>query len=287
MATHSSILAWRIPWMEEPGRLQSTGSQRVGHDWATSLTSQAAQWLRIRLLMQDTPVRSLGGEDSLEKGKATHFIILAGRIPWTEETGGQRSTRWRRVGHDWTTKQQQTTDKEQKRCWMRRVGGGRRGIYLNGIHLGRAGEQRHLLAKTRPSTKAPPGPRQSKAEWRPCQSSNQAEQWVQRFPTPRPRPASVQRFPRSTQERGNRSRVDTGRPAHTPSVRTEVPLSRAVIGREAPRKERLMFVSCGLGKGRSSPPAGSVPPQHQAGCVRQSWGSEDGGGGSRFLKRMN
>ena len=36
MATHSSILAWRIPWMEEPGRLQSTGVQRVGHDWATS-----------------------------------------------------------------------------------------------------------------------------------------------------------------------------------------------------------------------------------------------------------
>ena len=32
MATHSSILAWRISWTEEPGRLQSTGSQRVGHD---------------------------------------------------------------------------------------------------------------------------------------------------------------------------------------------------------------------------------------------------------------
>ena len=32
MATHSSILAWRIPWMEEPDRLQSMGSQRVGHD---------------------------------------------------------------------------------------------------------------------------------------------------------------------------------------------------------------------------------------------------------------
>ena len=38
MATHSSILAWRIPRMEEPGGLQSTGSQRVGHDWATSLS---------------------------------------------------------------------------------------------------------------------------------------------------------------------------------------------------------------------------------------------------------
>ena len=33
MATHSSILAWRIPWTEETGRLQSIGSQRVGHDW--------------------------------------------------------------------------------------------------------------------------------------------------------------------------------------------------------------------------------------------------------------
>ena len=32
MATHSSILVWRIPWTEEPGRLQSMGSQRVGHD---------------------------------------------------------------------------------------------------------------------------------------------------------------------------------------------------------------------------------------------------------------
>ena len=37
MATHSSILAWKIPWTEEPGRLQSMGSQRVGHDWATLL----------------------------------------------------------------------------------------------------------------------------------------------------------------------------------------------------------------------------------------------------------
>ena len=38
MAPHSSILAWKIPWMEEPGRLQSVRSIRVGHDWATSLS---------------------------------------------------------------------------------------------------------------------------------------------------------------------------------------------------------------------------------------------------------
>ena len=40
MATHSSVLAWKIPWMEEPGKLQSMGSQRVRHNWETSLTSR-------------------------------------------------------------------------------------------------------------------------------------------------------------------------------------------------------------------------------------------------------
>ena len=38
METHSGTLAWKFPWMEEPGRLQSTGSRRVGHDWVTSLS---------------------------------------------------------------------------------------------------------------------------------------------------------------------------------------------------------------------------------------------------------
>ena len=38
MAPHSSTLAWKTPWTEEPGRLQSMGSLRVGHDWATSLS---------------------------------------------------------------------------------------------------------------------------------------------------------------------------------------------------------------------------------------------------------
>ena len=39
MATHSSVLAWEIQWTEEPGRLQSMGSQRVGYDLATEDTS--------------------------------------------------------------------------------------------------------------------------------------------------------------------------------------------------------------------------------------------------------
>ena len=41
MATHSSTFAWKIPWTEEPGRLQSIGLQRVGHDSATSLSLSA------------------------------------------------------------------------------------------------------------------------------------------------------------------------------------------------------------------------------------------------------
>ena len=49
MAPHSSALAWRIPWREEPCRLQSMGSQRVGHDWATSLSLSVGGNL-VRLL---------------------------------------------------------------------------------------------------------------------------------------------------------------------------------------------------------------------------------------------
>ena len=45
MATHSSILAWRIPWMEEPGKLHSMGLQGVGHDWAASLSLSFFQHL--------------------------------------------------------------------------------------------------------------------------------------------------------------------------------------------------------------------------------------------------
>ena len=54
MATHSSTLAWKIPWMEEPGRLQSMGLLRVRHDWATSLS--LFTFMRWRRKWQPTPV---------------------------------------------------------------------------------------------------------------------------------------------------------------------------------------------------------------------------------------
>ena len=54
MAPHSSTLAWKIPWAEEPGRLQSMGSLRVGHDWATSLS--LFTFMCWRRKWQPTPV---------------------------------------------------------------------------------------------------------------------------------------------------------------------------------------------------------------------------------------
>ena len=56
---HSSTLAWKIPWMEEPGSLQSMGSLRVRHDWATSLS--LFTFLHWRRKWQSTPVFFTGG----------------------------------------------------------------------------------------------------------------------------------------------------------------------------------------------------------------------------------
>ena len=75
MATHSSILAWRIPWTEEPGGLQSMGSQLS--DFTFTFHFHA-----------------------LEKEMATHSSILAWRIPETGEPGGPGSMGLHRVGHD-------------------------------------------------------------------------------------------------------------------------------------------------------------------------------------------
>ena len=58
MATHSSILAWKIPWMEEPGGLQSMGSQRVRHDWATSLKGRTKTTYKVPEMVQSQMVAS-------------------------------------------------------------------------------------------------------------------------------------------------------------------------------------------------------------------------------------
>ena len=61
MAPHSSTLAWKIPWTEEPVRLQSTGLQRVGHDWATSLS------LSLQVCMYVYTASSLSSHLSMDR----------------------------------------------------------------------------------------------------------------------------------------------------------------------------------------------------------------------------
>ena len=80
--THSSTLAWKIPWMEEPGGLQSMGSLRVGHDWATSLS--LFTFMHWRRKWQPTPV-FLPRESQGRQG-------LVGCCLWGSH----------RVGHDWS-----------------------------------------------------------------------------------------------------------------------------------------------------------------------------------------
>ena len=82
MAPHSSPLAWKIPWMEEPGRLQSMGSLGVQHDWATSLS--LFTFMHWRRKWQPTPV------------------FLPGESQGPGEPGGRPSVGSHRVGHDWS-----------------------------------------------------------------------------------------------------------------------------------------------------------------------------------------
>ena len=66
--------------------------------------SLVAETVKNQPEMWDTFVQSLGWEDPLEEGLATHSSILAWRIPWTEEAGGLQSMVLQNVGHDWVTK---------------------------------------------------------------------------------------------------------------------------------------------------------------------------------------
>ena len=117
MTTYCSILAWKIPWIEEPGGLQSTGLQKVGHDWVIKqaqilMRIQHTQGFPVDIVEKNPPT---GAEDARDSGSITGFrrstwvgngnqsCILAWRIPWAEEPGGLQSIGSQRVGHDWGT----------------------------------------------------------------------------------------------------------------------------------------------------------------------------------------
>ena len=120
MAPHSSTLARKISWVEEPSRLQSMGSRRVGHDWSDAAAAAAALQCWASLWPSNpTPRYIHPDENTVQKhtctqcsqeaghGKentiAPHPSTLAWKIPWAEEPGGLQSMGSRRVGHDWVT----------------------------------------------------------------------------------------------------------------------------------------------------------------------------------------
>ena len=80
MATHSSVLAWRISGIGEPGGLPSMGLHRVGHD-RSDLAAAAGKNTLAMQETQKTQIQSLDREDPLEEGLETHSNILAWRIP--------------------------------------------------------------------------------------------------------------------------------------------------------------------------------------------------------------
>ena len=91
-ATHSSILAWRIPWTEEPGGLQSTGLQRVGRDWATTSLSSLIPMMLIFnlaiscLIMSNLPwFMDLTFQGPTQYCSLQHWILLS--PPDTSTTG--------------------------------------------------------------------------------------------------------------------------------------------------------------------------------------------------------
>ena len=81
MATHSSTLAWQIPWMEEPGRLQSMGLLGVYHDWVTSLS--LFTFMHWRRKWQPTPV-FLPGESQGQSGGLPSMGLDRVRHDWSD-----------------------------------------------------------------------------------------------------------------------------------------------------------------------------------------------------------
>ena len=102
MATHSSFLAWRLAWTEDSGKLQSMGSQRVGHDQATNTFF----WGFLGGSDSKETAHNVGNQGSipgsgrsLGEGNGYPLQYSSLRIPWTEEPGRLQSIGFQRVRH--------------------------------------------------------------------------------------------------------------------------------------------------------------------------------------------
>ena len=91
MATHSSTVAWKVPWTEKPGRLQSMGSQRVGHDWATSLpltfgvcsnSCPSSRWCHPTISYSVTPFSYLQSFPASGSFPVSQYFTSGGQSIW-------------------------------------------------------------------------------------------------------------------------------------------------------------------------------------------------------------
>jgi len=101
MVTHPAVLAWRTPWTEEPGGLQSMALQ--SQTWL--------KWLSMRVCMN-------ASMHECNYARMSHCSTLDWRIPWTEEPGRLQSMGSRRVGHDWVTWLSLFTFMHWRRKWQ-------------------------------------------------------------------------------------------------------------------------------------------------------------------------
>ena len=121
MATHSSVLAWRIPGMAEPGGLLSMESHRVRHDWS-DLAAAAAAYLEILCRLFKLfflilfPFLSFSCYLSIPM--APYSSTLAWKIPWTEKTVGLQSMGSLGVGYDWAASLSLFTFMHWRRKWQ-------------------------------------------------------------------------------------------------------------------------------------------------------------------------
>ena len=104
MAPHSSALAWKIPWTEEPGRLQSMGSLRVGHDWMTSLS--LFTFLHWRRKWQPTPVFLPGEPQGQGAWWATIYGVAQSRtrLKLLSSSSSRDKSSWFHVCIPWMAK---------------------------------------------------------------------------------------------------------------------------------------------------------------------------------------
>ena len=134
MATHPSILAWEIPWTEEPGGLHSTGSQRVGHNWACTHEDSYLSSLSLNFLCYETETRLtcqviglLGQSERTASVKfSAHFQVQRRQTSPVKQQGKSVPDRWGRGSQERPGREDQRRKSLPQAGWVTGVTTSRR-----------------------------------------------------------------------------------------------------------------------------------------------------------------